>query len=90
MLIDSNELIRKLPAMIQGRKVFANIADGGNYHIGTPDAWVCHFEEIVTAIEDFCDYKKTGRFSLSAPINGDWDVMNAYPYTPELPKKERR
>lgn len=33
MTIDSTELIRILPAMLQGRKKFAKMSDGGNYHI---------------------------------------------------------
>lgn len=80
MKIDSADLIRKLPAMIQGRKVFAKIGDGGNYHFGDPDHWCLSFKEVVTAIEDYCEYKMSGRYSLSAPINGNWDVMNAYSY----------
>ena len=35
MKIDSTDLIRKLPAMIQGNRKFAKVADGGDYHIGS-------------------------------------------------------
>ena len=34
MTIDHADLIKKLPAMIQGRTVFAKMADGGNFHVG--------------------------------------------------------
>lgn len=87
MTIDSADLIRKLPAMIQGRKVFAKMADGGNYHVGEPDNWCLNFKEVVTAIEDYCEYKATGRFSLSAPVGNNWDVMNAYKYTDPFEKE---
>ena len=80
MTIDSTELIRILPAMLQGRKKFAKIADGGNFHIGKVDEWCLFYAEVVQAIEDFCEYKETGKYRLSAPINGSWNVMNAYPY----------
>lgn len=80
MMIDSVDLIRKLPAMIQGRKKFAKIADGGNYHQGPVDEWCLFFPEIVQGIEDYCKYKETGKATLSAPIDGSWGVMNAYPY----------
>ena len=80
MQIDSNNLIRKLPAMIQGRRKFAKIADGGDYHIGTIDDWCLTYKEVVQAIEDYCEYIDTGKYRLSAPINGSWNVMNAYPY----------
>ena len=80
MKIDSADLIRKLPAMIQGRRIFAKMADGGNFHVGEPDNWCLTFKDVVTAIEDYCEYKLSGRFSLSAPVDGNWDVMNAYPY----------
>ena len=30
-----------------------------------------------------CEYKKTGKYTLSAPINGNWDVLNAYQYEPQ-------
>jgi hypothetical protein len=83
MTIDSTELIRKLPAMIQGRKKFAKIENGGNYHRGEADEWCLFYSEIVQGIEDFCEYKKTGRYTLSAPINGNWDVLNAYHYDPQ-------
>jgi hypothetical protein len=39
--------------------------------------------EKVKAIEDFCEYKKTGKYRLSAPIDGNWNVLNAYPYDPQ-------
>lgn len=80
MQIDSIDLIRKLPAMIQGNKKFAKIDDGGNYHIGEVDKWCLRFDEVVKAIEDYCKYKQTGKFKLSAPVNGNWNVLNAYEY----------
>ena len=80
MTIDHADLIRKLPAMIQGRKNFAPFSDGGDYHFGDPDNWCLNYKEIVTAIEDYCEYKLTGRYSLSAPVGNNWDVMNAYKY----------
>ena len=83
MTIDSNELIRTLPAMIQGRRKFAKMADGGDYHVGEVDKWCLFYEDVVKAIEDFCEYKKTGKYKLSAPINGSWDVLNAYQYEPQ-------
>lgn len=39
MQIDSIDLIRKLPAMIQGNKKFAKVTDGGNYHVGEVEHW---------------------------------------------------
>jgi len=83
MTIDSTELIRKLPAMIQGRKKFAKIADGGNYHVGAVNEWCLTYAEVVQAIEDFCEYKKTNAYRFSAPVNGDWNVLNAYHYEPK-------
>ena len=83
MTIDSTELIRILPAMLQGRRKFAKIADGGNYHIGNVDEWWLVYADVVKAIEDFCEYKKTGKYMLSAPINGNWNVLNAYQYEPQ-------
>lgn len=80
MKIDHADLIRKLPAMIQGRRIFARMADGGNFHVGEPDDWCLTFKDVVTAIEDYCEYKLSGRYSLSAPVNHNWDVMNAYKY----------
>ena len=80
MQIDSNNLIRKLPAMIQGRRKFAKIEDGGDYHVGEVDNWCLTYKEVVQAIEDYCEYIDTGKFRLSAPINGNWNVLNAYPY----------
>jgi len=80
MLIDSTELIRILPAMLQGRKTFAKILDGGDYHIGNVDDWCLSYKEVVQGIEDFCEYKNTGKFRLSAPVNGSWNVLNAYSY----------
>ena len=38
---------------------------------------------MVKAIEDFCEYKKTGKYILSAPIDGNWNVLNAYQYEPK-------
>lgn len=83
MTIDSTELIRTLPAMLQGRKKFAKMADGGNYHVGEVDEWCLSYADVVKAIEDFCEYKKTGKYKLSAPINGNWNVLNAYQYEPQ-------
>ena len=80
MTIDHADLIRKLPAMIQGRRVFAKIEDGGNYHVGEPDEWCLTFSDVVKAIEDYCEYKLTGQYSLSAPVGKTWNVLNAYPY----------
>ena len=83
MTIDSNELIRILPAMLQGRTKFAKMADGGNYHVGKVDNWCLSYADVVKAIEDFCEYKKTGKYMLSAPIDGNWDVLNAYQWEPQ-------
>lgn len=80
MKIDSDDLIRKLPAMIQGRRKFAKLADGGDYHIGPVDQWCISYSEIVDAIEDYCEYAATKKYKLSAPIDGRWDVLDAYPY----------
>jgi hypothetical protein len=80
MKIDHADLIRKLPAMIQGRRVFAKMAAGGNFHVGEPDDWCLTFKDVVTAIEDYCEYKLSWRYSLSAPVGHNWDVMNAYKY----------
>lgn len=80
MTIDSTDLIRKLPAMIQGRKKFARFEEGGDYHQGDVDKWCLSFEDVVQAIEDYCKFKETGKYTLSAPVNGNWDVLNAYPY----------
>ena len=83
MTIDSTELIRILPAMLQGRKKFAKMSDGGNYHIGKVDEWYLSYADVVKAIEDFCEYKKTGKYILSAPIDGNWNVLNSYQYEPQ-------
>ena len=88
MKIDSTDLIRKLPAMIQGNKKFAKIADGGNYHVGEVEHWCLRFDEIVKAIEDYCEYKETGKYKLSAPVNGNWDTLNAYPYRVDLESEQ--
>lgn len=80
MMIDSTDLIRKLPAMLQGRRKFAKMADGGNYHLGNPNTWCLFFPDIVQAIEDYCEYKETGKYRISASINGNWNVLNAYKY----------
>jgi hypothetical protein len=69
--------------MLQGRKKFARMKDGGNYHVGEVDKWCLNYAEVVKAIEDFCEYKNTGKFILSAPINGNWNVLNAYSYSPK-------
>lgn len=84
MKIDSTDLIRKLPAMIQGNKKFAKIADGGDYHVGEVEHWCLRFDEVVKAIEDYCEYIKTGKYKLSAPVNSNWDVLNAYPYEEQV------
>ena len=84
MIIDSTDLIRKLPAMLQGRRKFARFSDGGNYHQGEVDEWCLWFEDVVQAIEDYCEYKKTGKYTLSAPVNSNWDVLNAYPYKEQV------
>lgn len=83
MTIDSNELIRILPAMLQGRRKFAPMSEGGDYHVGKVDEWCLFFPDIVQAIEDFCEYKETGKYRLSAPIDGNWNVLNAYQYEPQ-------
>lgn len=80
MQINSEDLIRKLPAMLQGRRKFASFANGGNYHQGPVDDWCLTFADIVIAIEDYCEYERTGQYTLSAPVNGNWDVLNAYRY----------
>ena len=87
IMIDSEDLIRKLPAMLQGRKKFARLADGGNYHQGKVENWCLYFNDVVKAIEDYCEYKQTGKLILSAPVNGNWDVLNAYPY--DQPEREK-
>lgn len=83
MKIDSEDLIRKLPAMLQGKRKFALFKDGGNYHQGPVDNWCLTFKDVVAAIEDYCDYERTGEYKVSAPINGNWDVLHAYPYAME-------
>ena len=83
MTIDSTELIRILPAMLQGRKKFAKMSDGGNYHVGKVDEWCLSYPDVVQAIEDFCEYKETGKYRLSAPIDGNWNVLNDYQYQPQ-------
>ena len=83
MKIDSTDLIRKLPAMIQGNRKFAKVADGGDYHIGNVDDWCLSYSEVVKGIEDYCEYLKTGKYKLSAPINGNWNVLTAYNYEPK-------
>ena len=80
MMIDSTDLIRKLPAMLQGRRKFARVMDGNDYHIGEVDNWCLRYAEVVQGIEDYCGYKETRKYTLSAPIDGNWDVLNAYPY----------
>lgn len=80
MTIDSTDLIRKLPAMIQGNRKFAKIADGGDYHTGSVDSWCLSYSEIVKGIEDYCEYLKTGKYKISAPIDGTWNVLDAYKY----------
>lgn len=80
MQIDSTDLIRKLPAMLQGRRKFAKVDDGGDYHFGEVDDWCLSFRDVRLAIEDYCRYKQTGKYILSAPVNGNWNVLNAYPY----------
>lgn len=82
-MIDSIDLIRKLPAMMQGRRKFAKWEDGGNYHQGDVDSWCLFFPDIVQAIEDYVEYINTGKYKISGPVNGSWDVLNAYPYEPK-------
>lgn len=83
MMIDSTDLIRKLPAMIQGNRKFAKIADGGDYHTGNVDSWCLSYSEIVKGIEDYCEYLKPGKYKISATINGTWNVLGAYKYEPK-------
>lgn len=83
MTIDSTDLIRKLPAMIQGNRKFAKIADGGDYHTGNVDDWCLSYSEIVKGIEDYCEYLKTGKYKISAPVNDNWNVLTAYNYEPK-------
>ena len=54
MLIDSADLIRKLPMMIQCNKTFAKFSEGGDYHIGEVDSWCLNYKEIVEGIESYC------------------------------------
>lgn len=56
--------------------------------MGEPDGWCLRFDEVVQAIEDYCEYKETDKYRLSAPINGNWDVLNAYPYRIDLESEE--
>ena len=79
MLIDSVDLIRKLPMMIQGNKTFAKFSEGGDYHIGEVDSWCLNYKEIVEGIESYCEYKRTNQYKLGAPVNGSF-ALNSYDY----------
>jgi len=91
MTIDSADLIRKLPMMIQGNKTFAKFSEGGDYHIGEVDSWCLNYKEIVEGIESYCEYKRTNQYKLGAPVNGSF-ALNSYDYdepqtdyTPDCP-----
>lgn len=86
MLIDSVDLIRKLPMMIQGNKTFAKFSEGGDYHIGEVDSWCLNYKEIVEGIESYCEYKRTNQYKLGAPVNGSF-ALNSYDY--DEPQTER-
>lgn len=86
MLIDSADLIRKLPMMIQGNKTFAKFSEGGDYHIGEVDSWCLNYKEIVEGIESYCEYKRTNQYKLGAPVNGSF-ALNSYYY--DEPQTER-
>ena len=79
MLIDSADLIRKLPMMIQGNKTFAKFSEGGDYHIGEVDSWCLNYKEIVEGIESYCEYKRTNQYKLGAPVNGSF-ALDSYDY----------
>lgn len=79
MMIDSADLIRKLPMMIQGNKTFAKFSEGGDWHIGKVEEWCLRYEEIVDGIEEYCEYKKTGKWKLGAPVNGSF-ALDSYEY----------
>lgn len=79
MQIDSADLIRKLPMMIQGNKTFAKFSEGGDYHIGEVDSWCLNYKEIVEGIESYCEYKRTNQYKLGAPVNGSF-ALNSYDY----------
>ena len=87
MLIDSVDLIRKLPMMIQGNKTFAKFSEGGNYHIGEVDSWCLNYKEIVEGIESYCEYKRTNQYKLGAPVNGSF-ALNSYDYDEPQTNKE--
>lgn len=78
MMIDSADLIRKLPMMIQCTKTFAKFSEGGDYHIGEVDKWCLNYREIVKGIEEYCEYKRTHKIKLGAPIKGSF--MYEYEY----------
>ncbi len=80
MMIDSADLIRKLPMMIQGNKTFAKFSEGGDYHIGAVEQWCLTYEEIVEGIESYCEYKRTNKYKLGAPVNGSF-ALNSYEYS---------
>ena len=86
MLIDSADLIRKLPMMIQGNKTFAKFSEGGDYHIGEVDSWCLKYKEIVEGIESYCEYKRTNQYKLGAPVNGSF-ALDSYDY--DEPQTER-
>lgn len=79
MMIDSVDLIRKLPMMIQGTKTFAKFSEGGDYHIGKVDDWCLCYKEIVEGIESYCEYQRTGKYKLGAPVNGSF-ALYSYEY----------
>ena len=54
------------------------MSEGGNYHGGKADKWCLSYADVVQAIEDFCEYKETGKYRLSAPIDGNWNVLNDF------------
>ena len=65
MMIDSDELLAKLPAMIQGRKTFA---PDGDYHRGPVEEWCLTMEEVNQGIKDFANMKETGKYTYGAPV----------------------
>lgn len=65
MWIDSDELITKLPAMIQGRKTFT---PDGDYHRGPVEDWCLRWDEVEQGIKDFVNMKDTGNYTYGAPV----------------------
>ena len=78
MMIDHEDLIKKLPMMIQGNKTFAKYSEGGNYHIGAVEHWCLNFNEIVEGIESYCEFKRTNKYKLGAPVNGSFALDYDY------------